>query len=62
MNILTKCLKIIDTTKKEFLEPIIFQSDQKIWEKYCCADLSSVSDRLTYWLSISVLTERFLDI
>ena len=57
---LTNNLKISDTTKTECFGPISFQSDQKIWQKYWRADLSSVSDRLTYWLSLSVLTGSFL--
>ena len=47
VNMLTNSLKISDTTKKEFLERIFFKSDQKIWQKYCRADLSSLSDTLT---------------
>ena len=57
---LWKSLNISDTTKAEFLELVFFQSDQKIWEKYCHADLSMVSESLTYWLPISVLTRGFL--
>ena len=45
---LKKSLKIIDTTKAEFLELIFFQSDQKICEKFSLADLISVPDHLTY--------------
>ena len=44
---LTKRLKILDTTKTKVLELISFQTDQKIWQKYCRADLGSVSDPLT---------------
>ena len=55
-------LKISNTTKTELFELISFQSDQKIWQKYCRADLSSLSDPLAYWLSISVLTRGFLGI
>ena len=44
---LTNSLKISDITKTEFLELIFFQSDQKIWQKYCGADLSSLADPLT---------------
>ena len=50
---LTNRLKISDTTKTEFL----FLNDQKIWKKYCRADLGSYSDPLLCWLSISVLTQ-----
>ena len=39
-----------------------FQSDWKIWKDYCRADLSSISDPLTCWLSISLLTRGFLGI
>ena len=59
---LRNTLKIWDTTKREFLELIFFPSDQKIWKKYCRADLMSRSDPLTCWLSISVLREGFLGI
>ena len=62
VNMLTNSLKISDTTKTEFSELISFRSDQKIWQKYCGADLSSLSDSLTCWLSISVLTRGFLGI
>ena len=31
-------------------------------QKYCRADLSSVSDTLTCWVSINVLTRGFLGI
>ena len=59
-NVLTNSLKILDTTKKEFFELIFFLNDQKIWQSFCQADLSSVWDPLTCWLSISVLTRDFL--
>ena len=62
VNMLTNSVKISHTTKTEFLEVISFQSDQKIRQKYCRADLSSFSDTLTCWLSTSVLTQRFLAI
>ena len=55
VNMLTNSLKIIDTSKTLFLKIIFFQSDQKIWQKYSLADLSSVSDHLTCWLSIRFL-------
>ena len=47
VNMLTNSLKISDITEKEFLELISFQSDQKKWQKYCRADLSSLLDTLT---------------
>ena len=59
---LTKSLKIYDTTKIEFLEQILFQRDQKIWQKYCREELSNISDHLAFWLSISALTLVFLGI
>ena len=62
VNMFKNSLKISDTTKKEFLDVISFQSDEKIWQKYCRADLSSLSDHLTCWLSINVLTQGFLGI
>ena len=37
-----------DTTKTEFSELIFFQSDQKISQKYCREELSSVLEPLTY--------------
>ena len=55
-------LKISNTTKTEFFERKLFQSDQKIWQNYCRVHLSSVSEPLTSWLSISVLTKGFLGI
>ena len=58
----TKGLKISDTTKKQFLQLIYFQSDRKVWQRYYRADLSNVSDTLTYWVSISVLRGGFLGI
>ena len=62
VNMLTSSLKISDTSKTEFFELIFFQSNQKIWEKYFCPDLSSVSDPLTCWLYISVLIRGSLGI
>ena len=59
---LTNSLKISSTTKTEFFELMSFQSIQKIWQKYCRADLSSISDPLTYWLSLSGLIQGFLGI
>ena len=44
----------------KFFELIFFLNDQKIWEKFCRADLSSVSRTLTCWLFISVVTPGFL--
>ena len=55
-TMLTNSLKITDTTKTELLELISFQSDQEISQKNCRADSCSVLDRLTCWLSISVMT------
>ena len=60
VNMLTNSLKIIDTTKAEFLELIFFQSVEKRWKEFCRAELSSFPDPLTCWLSISVLTRGFL--
>ena len=59
---LTNSLKISDATKTEFFELKFFQSDQKISQNNYGGDLSSVSDPLTYWLSISVPTRGFLGI
>ena len=44
---LTKCLKISDTTKTDFLEQNSFQNDQKILSKYCHEDLRNLSNPLT---------------
>ena len=59
---LTSNLKVSDTSKTEYFELIFFLNDQKIWQIYCRADLSSVSDPLTCWLSIGVLIWGFLGI
>ena len=59
---LTNSLKISDTTKTEFFEPSLFQSYQKIWQKYRRADSSSDLELLTCWLPMNVLTQVFLDI
>ena len=48
--------------KQSFSSWFSSQSDQKIWEKYFCPDLSSVSDPLTCWLYISVLIRGSLGI
>ena len=56
VNMFKNSLKISDTTKKEFLDVISFKSDEKIWQKYSRAYLS---DPLTRWLSINVLTRGF---
>ena len=42
VNMLTNSLKISDTAKTDFLELMFFQSDQKIWQKFCRADLCNV--------------------
>ena len=47
VNLVRKTLKISDTSKKAFMGLIFFESDQKITQKHCFADLSSVSDPLT---------------
>ena len=60
VNMLTNSLKISVTTKTEFFGLTFFISDRKIWQKYCRAYLTSVSDTLTCWLFISVLTRGFL--
>ena len=62
VNMLTNSLNISDTTKTKFFELIFCLSHQKIWQKYCLADLSSLSDPFTCSLSISVLTRAFLGI
>ena len=47
VSMLTKSIKMIDTTKREFPELVFFQRDQKISQIYSRADLTSVSDTLT---------------
>ena len=59
---LTNSLQILHTTKTDILEVIHFQTDGKVVQKHCRVDLSSLSDPLTCWLSISVLTVDFLGI
>ena len=59
---LTNSLKIRDNSKTEIFDLIFFQSDQKIRQKYCCADLTSVLENLACWLPISVFTLGFLGI
>ena len=60
VNMVPKSLKICDTSKKAFMELIFLESDQKISQKHCRADLSSVSNPLTGWLSKIVLIWGFL--
>ena len=62
VNLLTNSLKISVTTKTEFFKLIFFQGAQKMAQKDCRADLSSVLDPLTCWLPISVLIRGFLGI
>ena len=59
VNMRTKSLKISDTIKTEYFQVISFQSDPKIWQKYCRHGLSNLSVPLTCWLSITVLTRDF---
>ena len=59
---LTKSLKISDTTKSKFFEQIFFHTDQKIGQIYGHVDLGSVSDPLPCSMPISVLTRGFLGI
>ena len=54
--------EISDTTKTEFFQLKLFWSNQKIRQNHCLGDLNSVSDPLTCWLSISVLTWGFFSI
>ena len=48
VNMLTKSLKISDPTTTEFFHLTAFQSDQKIWQRYCLADLGSLADHITF--------------
>ena len=59
---LTDTLKILDTMKTEFFKLKSFEIDRKIFQRFCREDLTSVSDTLTCWLFISVLTRDFLGI
>ena len=43
-----------------FLNWSSFRYIKRIWQSYCRVDLSSVTDPLTFWLSMSVLTWGFL--
>ena len=43
---LKNSLKILDTTKIELFELISFHSNEKMVQKHCLSDLSSVSDPL----------------
>ena len=60
VNMLRNSLEISYTSKKRFMGLILIESDQKITQKHCRADLSSVWDTLTCWLSISVLIRGIL--
>ena len=62
VNMLTDSLKILDTIKTEFFKLKSFEYDRKIFQRFCLEDLTSVSDTLTCWLFISVLTRDFLGI
>ena len=44
---LTNSLKILDTTKTDIFELIYFKSDEKVVQKHCQVDLSSLLDHLT---------------
>ena len=44
---LINSLNIPDNPKTEFFEMILFESDQKIGQRYCRADLSSAFQPLT---------------
>ena len=60
VNMLRNSLEISYTSKKRFMGLILIESYQKITQKHCRADLSSVWDTLTCWLSISVLIRGIL--
>ena len=62
VNMLTHSLKITYTTKTDFFGLIFFDTDQKTRQKYCRADLRSLSYTLTCLLFISVLAPVFLGI
>ena len=62
VNMFKHSLKISETTKTEFFELIFFQNEEKIWQNDGRAELSSLLDPLTCWLSINVLTQGFLGI
>ena len=59
---LTNTLKILDTFKTKFFARIYLMNDKKISQKYFRADVRCVSDPLTCWLCICVLTQGFLGI
>ena len=60
VNFLRNSFKISDTRMTEFFVLIFFERDQETWQKYRRAHLTSVSDPLTCWMSISFLTWGFL--
>ena len=62
VNMLRNSLKISDTTKADFFQLIFLKSDQKIWQKYRRPELCSVSDPITYSLSIGIRTPGSLGI
>ena len=47
VNMVRKSLKMSNTSKKVIMGLIFFESNQIISQKFCRADLSSVSDPLT---------------
>ena len=44
---LKNSLIVLDTTKTQFMELILFQSNKTIWEKYCREELSNALKPLT---------------
>ena len=58
---LTDSHNISDTTKTEPFE-LFFCLNDLTSADLCCADLTSISDPFTSWLSISFLTRGFLGI
>ena len=50
-NVLRNSLKILNTTKKDFSQLNVSQSDEQRLSNYCRKDFSSVWDPLTCWLS-----------
>ena len=62
VDMLANSLRIIDTTKTESFQLTFLQSDEKTWQNYFRGEFSSVSDLLTCWMSITVLTRCSLGI
>ena len=59
VNVLTNTPNMWNFTKRDILQTNSSHSDKKKWYKCCHADLTSVWDPLTCWLSKEVLKRHF---